>query len=100
MGSPPPTGSKNVVLKFRSVKSMVIAPANTGRDRSRRVAVRRMDQTNNGVDLRLIPSIRIFIIVVMKLMAPKIDLTPAKCSLKIAKSTETPEWNKPLDNGG
>jgi hypothetical protein len=41
-----------------------------------------------------------FIIVVMKLMAPKMDLTPAKCNLKIAKSTEAPEWNKPLDNGG
>jgi hypothetical protein len=59
-----------------------------------------MDQTNRGVDLRLIPSIRIFMIVVMKLIAPKIDLTPARCSLKIAKSTETPEWCNPLDNGG
>jgi hypothetical protein len=77
-----------------------MAPANTGRDSNRRAAVRRMDQTNKGVDLSLMPSIRMFIIVVMKLMAPKMDLTPAKCNLKIAKSTEAPEWNKPLDNGG
>jgi len=32
-----------------------------------------------------------FIIVVIKLAAPKIDETPAKCKLKIAKSTEPPE---------
>jgi hypothetical protein len=32
IGSPPPAGSKKVVLKFRSVNSMVIAPANTGSD--------------------------------------------------------------------
>lgn len=28
----------------------------------------------------------------MKLMAPKIDEIPAKCNLKIAKSTEDPLW--------
>jgi hypothetical protein len=31
------------------------------------------------------------IIVVMKLIAPRIDATPAKCREKIAKSTEGPE---------
>jgi hypothetical protein len=30
-------------------------------------------------------------IVVIKLLAPKIELIPAKCRLKIAKSTEAPE---------
>jgi hypothetical protein len=30
-------------------------------------------------------------IVVIKLAAPKIDEIPAKCKLKIAKSTEPPE---------
>ena len=28
----------------------------------------------------------------MKLMAPNREETPAKCKLKIAKSTEAPEW--------
>jgi hypothetical protein len=31
------------------------------------------------------------IIVVKKLILPKIEETPAKCNLKIAKSTEIPE---------
>jgi hypothetical protein len=70
---------------------MVIAPAKTGSDRSSSTAVIKTDQTNKGVALNLIPSIRIFIIVVMKLIAPKMDLTPAKCSLKIVKSTEAAE---------
>lgn len=39
MGSPPPATSKNLVLAFRSVRSIVIAPARTGRDRRRRRAV-------------------------------------------------------------
>lgn len=32
------------------------------------------------------------ITVVIKLIAPKIDETPAKCSEKIAMSTEAPLW--------
>ena len=39
-------------------------------------------------------------IVVMKFIAPKIELIPAKCRLKIAKSTDPPEWNSIPDNGG
>jgi len=34
---------------------------------------------------------RIFNTVVIKLIAPKIEEAPAKCKLKIAKSTEPPE---------
>lgn len=78
----------------------MIAPASTGRDKSSKTAVIKTDQTNKGVALSLIPSIRIFIMVVIKLIAPKIDLTPAKCKLKIVKSTETAEWANPLDRGG
>jgi len=44
-----PHQSKNEVFKFRSVSSIVIAPARTGRDRRRRIAVIRIDQTNNGI---------------------------------------------------
>jgi hypothetical protein len=32
-------------------------------------------------------------IVTIKLIDPKIEDTPDKCKLKIAKSTEGPEWN-------
>lgn len=78
MGSPPPAGSKNEVFRFRSVKSIVIAPANTGRERRRRMAVMNTDQTNNGVRSHVIPGLRMLIMVVIKLIAPKIDDTPAR----------------------
>ena len=55
------------------------------------MAVMKTDQTNNGMLCIVIPGLRIFKIVVMKLAAPKIDEAPAKCKLKIAKSTEGPE---------
>jgi len=48
----------------------------------------------------VIPGARIFKIVVMKLIAPKIEAAPAKCKLKMAKSTEGPECATALDNGG
>jgi hypothetical protein len=57
---------------------MVIAPANTGSDKRRRMAVRKTDQTNNGVRSHDIPVVRMLIIVVMKFTAPRIDLAPAK----------------------
>jgi hypothetical protein len=67
------------VLKLRSVSNIVIAPANTGNDKSKRNAVIYTAQTNNGVRFALIPGARIFVIVTIKLTAPKIDETPAKC---------------------
>jgi hypothetical protein len=78
MGSPPPAGSKKVVFKLRSVRSIVIAPARTGRASRRRIAVRKTDHTNRGVWSHDIPGLRILIIVVMKLMAPRMEDTPAK----------------------
>ena len=48
-------------------------------------------QTNNGVLWAVIPGALIFIIVTIKLTAPRIEDTPATCKLKIAKSTEPPE---------
>ena len=47
-----------------------------------------------------IPGHLIFKIVTIKLIAPKIEEAPAKCKLKIAKSTEGPECAWILDNGG
>jgi hypothetical protein len=66
----------------------VIAPANTGSDNKRRIAVINTDQTNKGIESKVIEEDRIFKIVVIKLIAPKIDEAPARCRLKIAKSTE------------
>jgi len=90
MGSPPPAGSKNEVLKFRSVNNIVIAPAKTGKDSNNNKAVMKTDQTNNGIRSNVMEEGRILIIVVMKLIAPKIDEMPARCREKIAKSTAPP----------
>jgi hypothetical protein len=79
------------VLKFLSVNNIVIAPASTGKDNNNKIAVINTAQTNNGILCILIPGERIFITVVIKFIAPKIDDAPAKCKLKIAKSTEPPE---------
>lgn len=65
-----------------------MAPASTGRARSNKIAVINTDHTNRGILSMDIGEDRMFKIVVMKLMAPRIEDTPAKCRLKIAKSTE------------
>jgi hypothetical protein len=78
IGSPPPAGSKKEVFKFRSVNSIVIAPANTGRDRRRSNAVITTAHTNKGIRSKDIPEDRMLITVVIKFTAPKIDDTPAR----------------------
>jgi hypothetical protein len=79
------------VLKFRSVNNIVIAPANTGKDNNNNIAVTNTAQQNNGILCIVIPGALMFIIVVIKFAAPKIELIPAKCNEKIAKSTAPPE---------
>jgi hypothetical protein len=66
------------VFKFRSVKSIVIAPANTGKDNKRRMAVITTDHTNKGIRSKVIPLDRILITVVIKFTAPRIEEIPAK----------------------
>jgi hypothetical protein len=100
MGSPPPAGSKKDVFRFRSVSSIVIAPARTGRARSKRMAVRNTDHTNRGVWSQYIPGLRMLMTVVIKLIAPKMDEAPAKCRLKIDRSTEAPECAMLAARGG
>lgn len=78
------------MLKFRSVNNIVIAPAKTGNDKRRRIVVINTDQTNKGIRSIVIPKERMLIMVVMKLIEPKIDDAPAKWSEKIAISTEGP----------
>jgi len=65
---------------------MVIAPARTGRESSSKMAVINTDQTNRGTISNFILVGRIFKIVVIKLIAPKIDEAPAKCKEKIVMS--------------
>jgi len=90
IGSPPPAVSKNEVLKFLSVKTIVIAPARTGNDNNSNTAVIITAQPNKANLCSLIPGLLIFIIVVIKLIAPNKLLTPARCKAKIAKSTLGP----------
>lgn len=85
---------------LRSVSNIVIAPANTGNDSSSKIAVINIAQTNNGSLCKLIPFVLIFKTVVMKLIAPNREEIPAKCKLKIAKSTEAPECDWIPDKGG
>jgi hypothetical protein len=67
---------------------MVIPAANTGNDNSSKTAVINTDQTNKGNALNLKPGNLKLITVAMKFMAPKIELIPERCKLKIAKSTD------------
>ena len=78
----------------------MIAPANTGKDKINKKAVISTAQTNNGNLCIVNPGALILKIVVIKFMAPKIEEIPAKCKLKIAKSTDPPEWNSIPDKGG
>ena len=100
IGSPPPAGSKKVVFKLRSVNNIVIAPAKTGNDNNNNTAVTKTDQTNNGKRCISKPGDLIFIIVVIKLIAPNKEDKPAKCKLNIAKSTDPPECASIPERGG
>ena len=81
---------KNVVPKLRSVSIIVMAPANTGSDSSRRNVVTRIDHTNSGILWIVMPGARMLKIVVMKLIAPRIEEAPARCIDRIAKSIAGP----------
>jgi hypothetical protein len=87
-------------LRFRSVKSIVIAPAKTGRERRSNTAVINTDQAKSGIRSKIIPNARRLPRVLIKFTAPKIELTPAKWREKIAKSTDLPAWAIFLDRGG
>jgi len=64
------------------------------------MAVTYILQQNNGSLCIPIPFVLMLFTVTMKFIAPnKLD-TPARCKLKIAKSTDPPEWDCILDNGG
>jgi len=77
-----------------------MAPANTGKDRRSKIVVIKIDHKNSGIRSKFKVFIRIFKIVVIKLIAPKIDEIPAKWREKIAKSTDVLLWNNWVDRGG
>lgn len=66
------------MLRFRSVRSIVIAAARTGRESRSRTAVISTAHTNSGVWYWEAAAGFMLIIVVMKLIAPRIEETPAK----------------------
>jgi len=90
IGSPPPATSKKDVLKFLSVSTIVIAPANTGRESNNNTAVTTTAHPNKANLCNLIPGALIFNMVVIKFIAPSKLLTPDRCKAKIAKSTLGP----------
>ena len=76
-----------------------MAPASTGSDRSSRNAVTRIDQTKSGILCSVMPGARMLKIVVMKLMAPRIDEAPARWIERMAKSIAGPGCPE-VENGG
>jgi hypothetical protein len=68
----------------------VIPPAKTGKDNNNKIAVIITAQPNKVNLCSFIPGVLMFIIVVIKFIAPNKLLTPDKCKAKIAKSTLGP----------
>lgn len=77
-----------------------MAPAKTGRDRSSSTAVINTAHANSGIRSINMPKTRKLPRVLIKFTAPKMELTPARCKEKIAKSTEAPACAIFLDRGG
>lgn len=79
---------------------MVIAPANTGKDKSSKTTVMVTAHTKRGIRSNCILFHRMLITVVIKLMAPRMEEAPAKWREKIARSTDGPAWAIFDANGG
>lgn len=75
-------------------------PARTGRDRRRRMVVTTSDQTKRGMRSAEQPLGRMLRAVVIKLMDPRMEETPARWSEKMARSTEGPLWEVVPARGG
>lgn len=66
------------MFKFRSVNNIVMPAARTGNDRRSRTAVIITDHTNRGVWYWVMAGGFMLMHVVMKLIAPRIEETPAR----------------------
>lgn len=82
------------------MSNIVIPAARTGKDRSSNTAVTKTDHTNKGVWYCDIAGGFMLIIVVIKLIDPRIDEIPAKCREKIARSTDAPACARFPAKGG
>ena len=78
----------------------MIPPANTGSAKTSRNAVKKIAQINRGIRYTVIALVRIFMMVVRKLIDLRIEDIPARCNLNITKSTPLPECVCMLDKGG
>jgi len=76
------------VFKFRSVSSMVIHAAKTGKANINKRAVISKAQGSKGVISKVTQGSRMFSTVVIILREAIIEENPAKCKEIIAKSTE------------
>lgn len=74
--------------------------ANTGSERRSSTAVIKTDHTNRGVWYCDIAGGFMLMMVVIKLMAPRIEEMPARCREKIVRSTEAPAWARLPARGG
>lgn len=79
---------------------MVIPAARTGSDSSNRTAVIRTDHTNRGVWYCERAGGFMLMAVVMKLIAPRMEETPARWREKMARSTDAPAWARFPARGG
>ncbi len=57
------------------------------------------DQAKSGILCSVMPGARMLKMVVMKLMAPRIDEAPAMCSDRMARSMAGPGWPE-VESGG
>lgn len=74
--------------------------ARTGSDRSSSTAVINTDHTKRGVWYWVIAGGFMLMMVVIKLIAPRIEDTPARWREKIVKSTDAPAWARFPARGG
>jgi len=88
MGSPPPEGSKKEELKFRSQRSIVMAPANTGKAKSNKntvIIILHINKVNTSIDNFPPRNVNK---VTKKFKELRIEEAPAKWREKIIKSKE------------
>jgi hypothetical protein len=75
-------------------------PARTGKDSTSKKEVIKTDHKKRGIRNKVIPLGRMFKIVTIILIEPKIEDAPAKCILIIARSTDGPACPLIPLNGG
>lgn len=78
----------------------MIPAARTGRERSRRTAVISTAQTNRGIWYIETAAGFMLMMVVIKLIAPKMEEIPARWREKIVRSTDAPAWARLPARGG